>query len=320
MRAVLLVVHAGRPDIRELARGLISRLAGAGIEVRLTSAEASEVAEGADLPTVSLTDGAKGAELALVLGGDGTFLRAAEQARAAGIPLLGVNLGHVGFLAETEVDALDATVTAIVEGRYQVEQRFTLQVTATLDGQVIAEDWALNEASVEKSNREKLLEVAVSVDDRPLLRFGCDGVICATPTGSTAYAFSVGGPIVWPDVEAMLLVPNAAHALFSRPLVVAPSSQIGIELMGTDQPGVLSCDGRRGHPLPPRTRLRVERSEQTLGIARPHPTPFGERLVAKFQLPVRSLRDGRSTSHGAVPQGTVPPGDTASDPIAPDRT
>ncbi len=303
MRAALLVVHAGRPDIRALARDLIARLNGAGFEVRITSAEAAEVAEGGQLGTVNLLDEAeagaelgpecaKGAEVALVLGGDGTFLRAAELVRTAGIPLLGVNLGHVGFLAETEVDALDATVSAIVDGRYEVEQRFTLRVTATLDGEVIAEDWALNEASVEKSNREKLLEVAVSVDDRPLLRFGCDGVICATPTGSTAYAFSVGGPIVWPDVEAMLLVPNAAHALFSRPLVVAPSSQIGIELTGADQPGLLSCDGRRLHPLPPGTRLRVERSDQTVAIARPHPTPFGERLVAKFQLPVRSLRDG----------------------------
>ncbi|HEV2886718.1 MAG TPA: NAD kinase, partial [Jatrophihabitans sp.] len=271
MRSVLLVVHAGRSDIRELARHLIARLNDVGFEVRISPSEAADVAEGGELSPVSLLDEsqiAKGAEVALVLGGDGTFLRAAEQARSAGIPLLGVNLGHVGFLAETEVDALDATVTAIVDGRYEVEERFTLQVTATLDGEVIAEDWALNEASVEKSNRERLLEVAVSVDDRPLLRFGCDGVICATPTGSTAYAFSVGGPIVWPDVEAMLLVPNAAHALFQRPLVVAPRSRIEIDLIGADQPGVLSCDGRRTYPLPPHTRLRVERSEQTLTIAR----------------------------------------------------
>ena len=296
MRSVLLVAHTGRSDIRELARSLIARLDDAGFEVWIDPAEAAHVAEGGQLSGVSMLDGsqiAKDAEVALVLGGDGTFLRAAEHARTAGIPLLGVNLGHVGFLAETEVDALDATVTAIVDGRYEVEERFTLQVTATLAGELIAEDWALNEASVEKSSREKLLEVAVSVDDRPLLRFGCDGVICATPTGSTAYAFSVGGPIVWPNVEAMLLVPNAAHALFQRPLVVAPRSQIGIELVGAEQSGVLSCDGRRSHPLPPGTTLRVERSEQTVTIARPHPTPFGERLVAKFQLPVRSFRDGR---------------------------
>ena len=296
MRSVLLVVHTGRSDIRDLARHVIARLTAVGFEVRISPAEAAHVAEEGELSAVSLLDGsetAKDAEVALVLGGDGTFLRAAEHARAAGIPLLGVNLGHVGFLAETEVDALDATVTAIVDGCYEVEERFTLQVTATLDGELIAEDWALNEASVEKGSREKLLEVAVSVDERPLLRFGCDGVICATPTGSTAYAFSVGGPIVWPNVEAMLLVPNAAHALFQRPLVVAPNSQIGIELVGTEHPGVLSCDGRRSHPLPPGTLLRVERSERTVTIARPHPTPFGERLVAKFQLPVRSFRDGR---------------------------
>jgi NAD+ kinase len=237
-----------------------------------------------------------GTEIAIVLGGDGTFLRAAESARLAGVPLLGVNLGHVGFLAETELDALEATVAAVADRRYLVEQRLTLDVTATLDGEVIASDWALNEVSVEKSAREKMLEVAVSVDERPLLRFGCDGVICATPTGSTAYAFSVGGPIVWPNVEAMLVVPNAAHALFDRPLVVAPDSVIRLDLLRPDHPGVMSCDGRRSHDLPPGSQLRVERGERPILIARPHPTPFGERLVAKFQLPVRSFRDGGPTT------------------------
>ncbi|HJQ02739.1 MAG TPA: NAD kinase [Jatrophihabitans sp.] len=302
MRSVLLVVHCGRPDIRELARDLIQRLNAAGFQVRIRSTEAADLARdipGRELGQVTLidgSDGAKGTEVALVLGGDGTFLRAAEDGRAAGVPLLGVNLGRVGFLAETEVDALEATVTAIVDGAYTVEQRFTLRVTAALNGTVIAEDWALNEASVEKSTREKLLDVSVSVDDRPLLRFGCDGVICATPTGSTAYAFSVGGPVMWPDVEAMLLVPNAAHALFQRPLVVAPNSQIGIELIDEEHSGILSCDGRRTHDLPPGTKLRIERAEQTISIARPHRTPFGERLVAKFQLPVRSLRDSDPTN------------------------
>jgi len=297
MRSALLVVHTGRPDIRALARSVIGRLNDAGFEIRICAAEAAELQHDiGDEPLGNVTiidgaDGAKGTEVALVLGGDGTVLRAAEDARAAGVPLLGVNLGHVGFLAETEIDALDATVNAIVEGDFQVEQRFTLRVTAVLDGEVVAEDWAMNEVSVEKSFREKLLEVQVSVDARPLLRFGCDGIICATPTGSTAYAFSVGGPIVWPNVEAMLLVPNAAHALFARPLVVGPSSQIGIELVGADHAGVLNCDGRRTHALPCGTVLKIERADHPIYIARPHPTPFGERLVAKFQLPVRGWRD-----------------------------
>ncbi len=297
MRSVLLVVHCGRADIRQLARGVIRRLNEAGIEARIRAAEAAELRRdigGGELGNVTIIegpDGAKGTEVALVLGGDGTVLRAAEDARPAGVPLLGVNLGHVGFLAESEVDALDATVGAIVQGNYEVEQRFTLRVTASCRGQVIAEDWAMNEVSVEKTSREKLLEVAVSVDERPLLRFGCDGIICATPTGSTAYAFSVGGPVVWPNVAAMLLVPNAAHALFQRPLVIGPSSQIGIELVGDEHLGVLNCDGRRTHELPGRSRLIIERADQPVSIARPHPVPFGERLVAKFRLPVRSWRD-----------------------------
>jgi NAD+ kinase len=295
----MLVVHTGRSDIRDLARHVIARLNAHGFEVRINSAEAAElakdVADADDLGNVTIVDGpdcAVGTEISLVLGGDGTFLRAAEFARSCEVPLLGVNLGHVGFLAETELHALDATVSAIVECRYEVEQRLTLSVIASLDGEMFASDWALNEVSVEKGSREKMLDVEVAVDDRPLLRFGCDGVICATPTGSTAYAFSVGGPIVWPDVAAMLVVPNAAHALFDRPLVVAPTSEISLELLRADQSGLLTCDGRRSYDLPPGTRLRVTRGSKPILVARPHPTPFGERLVAKFQLPVRSFRDG----------------------------
>ncbi|MDQ1717281.1 MAG: kinase [Pseudonocardiales bacterium] len=307
MRSAMLVVHTGRDDIRDLARHVIARMTEAGFEIRLNAAEAAELAKDSDngsaedaaLAQVTIIDDpdcAVGTEVSLVLGGDGTFLRAAEYARLCDVPLLGVNLGHVGFLAETELHALDATVSAIVDRRYQVERRMTLDVTTYYDDEIIATDWALNEVSVEKSTREKMLEVEVAVDDRPLLRFGCDGVICATPTGSTAYAFSVGGPIVWPDVEAMLVVPNAAHALFDRPLVVAPTSQIRLDLLRPDQPGLMNCDGRRSHDLRPGTRLLVERGKKPILIARPHPTPFGERLVEKFQLPVRSFRDGGPTT------------------------
>lgn len=299
-RSVTLVAHTGREDIRKLACSIIGRLNSFGFQVKLSTMEGADLAKdvGGDLSelgNVIIIDGpaaTAGTEVAVVLGGDGTFLRAAEQSRAAGVPLLGVNLGHVGFLAETELDAIDDTVSAIVDGRYSVDQRMTLEVTAVHDGQVIANDWALNEASVEKYGREKMLELAVSVDDSPLLRFGCDGLICATPTGSTAYAFSVGGPVVWPDVEAMLVIPNAAHALFNRALVVSPTSVIDIGILTTtEQAGVLNCDGRRSHRLPAGARLQIRRSEQTVLIARPHPTPFGQRLVAKFGLPVHSFRD-----------------------------
>ena len=166
-----------------------------------------------------------------MLGGDGTLLRAAELARPAGTPLIGVNLGHIGFLAEAEPEGLTETVDALLAGKYWVEERMTLDVVARDNGTEIARTWALNEMTVEKAARERMVEVIIEVDGRPLSRWGCDGVVCATPTGSTAYAFSAGGPVVWPEVEALLMVPLAAHALFARPLVVSPDSVLAVELV-----------------------------------------------------------------------------------------
>ncbi len=142
-----------------------------------------------------------------------------------------MNLGHVGFLAEAEPDGLTQTVDSLLAGEYRVEERMTLDVVARENGTQIARTWALNEVTVEKAARERMIEVVIEVDDRPLSRWGCDGVVCATPTGSTAYAFSAGGPVVWPEVEALLMVPLAAHALFARPLVVSPQSVLAVELV-----------------------------------------------------------------------------------------
>lgn len=278
-----------------MARDLVDRLVAAGLEVRMLAQEAADLAV-LDRVQVVADAPAKGAEVAFVLGGDGTFLRAAEATRPDGVPLIGVNLGHVGFLAEAEPEGLSAAVDAVVRRQYTVEERLTLEVDIHVDGALAHRDWALNEISVEKSARERMLEVALSVDQLPLTRFGCDGVLVATPTGSTAYAFSVGGPIVWPNVDALLVVPNAAHALFSRPLVVGPGSVVGLELLRDDHPGVLSCDGRRSAPVPPGGVVTVRRGGQPLRIARLVDQPFAARLVAKFQLPARGFRD-------AVPDG-----------------
>jgi NAD+ kinase len=163
-----------------------------------------------------------------------------------------------------------------------------------MDGATLGSAWALNEASLERTNRERMLELAVAVDGRPLLRFGCDGVLCATPTGSTAYAFSAGGPIVWPNVDALIVVPNAAHALFSRPIVVAPTSTVDIDMLSQAHAGVLSCDGRRSIRVPSGARVRVRRGARPVRIARVSDRSFADRLVSKFQLPVRSLREASS--------------------------
>jgi NAD+ kinase len=291
-RAALLVTHTGRRRSTEHARTVARDLIAAGFEVRVIAGEARNL----DLPGVLPVEGptaAEGAEIVFALGGDGTLLRAAELARPAKVPLLGINLGNVGFLAEAEIGDLDDAVRDVVARAYTVDERLTIDVTAELDGCEIARSWALNEVSVEKGAREKMLELLVDVDGRPLSRYGCDGVVCATPTGSTAYAFSAGGPVVWPGVEALLLVPISAHALFSRPLVTAPTSTIVITVDPYTTLAVLCCDGRRVFDLPPGARVTMQRGALPVRVVRLRPRSFTDRLVAKFELPVDGWRGGR---------------------------
>jgi NAD+ kinase len=308
-RAMLLVAHTGRPGGVETARIVAARLRAAGVAVRVLESEAESLrCPGTDVLPVS-PEAAKGAEMVLVIGGDGTLLRAAELARPAGTPLLGVNLGHVGFLAETEPDVLSGAVDRLLAGDYCVESRMTIEVTVQQNGSVAATTWALNEATVEKAARERMLDLVTEVDGRPLSRWGCDGMVFATPTGSTAYAFSAGGPVVWPDVEALLLVPISAHALFAGPMVVSPESVVAAEVIGATSGhgettgAVLWCDGRRTVDLPPGARVEVRRGARPVLLARLSGGPAGpggsgadigasftDRLVAKFGLPVAGWR------------------------------
>jgi NAD+ kinase len=258
--------------------------------VRVLAEEAADLGVVGAIEVPAGADAAKGVEIVIALGGDGTVLRGAELARPAGAALLGVNLGRVGFLAEVEVEALDETVRCVVDRSYSVDERLTLDIVATWEGEIVAEDWALNEVSVEKLAKEKMLDVLVSIDAHPLSRWGCDGVVCATPTGSTAYAFSAGGPVVWPDVEALLVVPISAHALFSRPLVTAPTSVITVDVMDESIPAWMSSDGRRSVELAPGTSVQVRRGVQPVHVVRLRPQPFTDRLVAKFGLPVHGWR------------------------------
>lgn len=299
-RRILLVTHVGRPEAQQLAADVATRLLASGIGVRApaddllgTPLAAVPGVEGA--ATGDTSDGpdsaAVGCELVCVLGGDGTILRGAELSRGSGVPLLGVNLGHVGFLAEAEREDLGATVERIVSRDYTVEERMTLEVHAYEDGHTVFSSWALNEVTVEKASRERMLELTVAIDGRPLSTWGCDGIVMATPTGSTAYAFSAGGPVVWPDVEALLLVPISAHALFARPVLVGPNSRLVVEVLArTRGSGVVWCDGRRAVDLPPGARIEVQRSDQPVRLARLSAGGFTDRLVEKFHLPVQGWR------------------------------
>ncbi|TFB54207.1 NAD kinase [Cryobacterium sp. TMT1-62] len=295
-RNILVVAHTGRTDSLEAAVTVCQQLLAAGaVPVLARNERADLLAHCPDLDDqiailhecVATTE----LELVIVLGGDGTILRAAEVVRGCSAPLLGINLGHVGFLAESERDDLGEAVRRALLRDYLVEERMALAVRVKLGDEVIYETWALNEATVEKSSRERMLEVVIEVDGRPLSSFGCDGVVMSTPTGSTAYAFSGGGPIVWPTLDALLLVPLSAHALFARPLVVGPDSSLAVEVLArTGGAAVLCADGRRVHDLPPGSRVIVRRSPIPVRLARLHSGPFTDRLVNKFNLPVTGWR------------------------------
>ena len=311
-RRVLVIAHTGRQEARDVAGQFCLALNKFGIALRLLEHEAADLA--LDLTDVEVVtphpEAAAGCEVVVVIGGDGTILRAAELARECGTPLLGINLGHVGLLAEAESDDVEFTIDAIVNRRYTAEERLTIDVSVYRDAEghkeLVCTTWALNEASVEKAARERMIEVVVEVDGRPLSRWGCDGVVCATPTGSTAYNFSAGGPIVWPGVEALLMVPISAHALFARPLVVAPTSVLAVEVIArTDGSGVLWADGRRTVELPPGARIEVQRGRLPVRLVRLHHAPFTDRLVAKFGLPVAGWRGAaeRRRLHGSRDEG-----------------
>ncbi|CCG03362.1 NAD kinase [Blastococcus saxobsidens] len=298
-RRVLLTVHTGRRDVVALAQTSAARLIRGGIGVKILEDEAPDL----DIPGAEVVpcdeSAAKDAEIVMVFGGDGTFLRAAELARYTDAALMGVNLGRVGFLAETEPEAVEETLSAIEDCEYSVEERLAIRVDV-LDraGTVVGGTWALNEVSVEKAERSRVLDVVIAIDGRPLTSFGCDGVLCATPTGSTAYAFSAGGPVVWPDVEALLLVPTNAHALFARPLVTSPNSVLTVAVPADGNRARVSADGRRTVEVPDGGRVDVRRAGRPVRIARVHSATFGDRLVAKFGLPVRGFRDARHAGPG----------------------
>jgi NAD+ kinase len=295
-RCVLILAHTGRDATLDAAATVLQLLRAGDVTPVLTDAERADVASLCSVDDVLVLGedvAVDDLELVVVLGGDGTILRAAELVRDSDVPLLGVNMGHIGFLAEAERDDLRDTITRVVERRWDVEERHAIAVTVLQDGEVVHRDWALNETTVEKAARERMLEVVLEVDGRPLSSFGCDGVVVSTPTGSTAYAFSAGGPVVWPTLDAMLVVPLSAHALFARPLVVPPTSVVAIEVLRrTPATGVLWSDGRRMSELAVGARVEIAASPKPVRLARLHSDTdrFTDRLVRKFDLPVGGWR------------------------------
>ncbi|WP_038171937.1 NAD kinase [Tomitella biformata] len=296
-REILLVAHTGRDSIGVTARRVAQLLADGGIGLRILADEAAKIQMApadSGLEMVSIVpnglDSAVGCELVLVLGGDGTFLRAAELARHADIPVLGINLGRIGFLAEAEADHLVEGLGQVIRREYRVEHRMTLDVRVTAGDEVVGTGWALNEVSIERGHQLGVLELLLEIDGRPVSSFGCDGLLVSTPTGSTAYAFSAGGPVVWPELEALLVVPSNAHALFARPMVISPKSVVAVEVDPDGRGAIMFCDGRRALNVPAGGRLEVVQGAQPVAWVRLDSAPFADRMVRKFALPVTGWR------------------------------
>src|SRR5829696_9485496 len=296
VRRVAVLTHPRRPAAIASAVRLVEGLSAAGIEIAMPAEDLTSLSPHLAARVIELTrrndEAAPITELMIVLGGDGTILRGAEWVMASDTPLLGVNLGHVGFLAEAESSEIDWIVERVVERSYRVEERFTIDVQLRDDDdEVVWSSFAINEVSIEKAARERMLELLVEIDGRPLSRWACDGMLVSTPTGSTAYAFSAGGPVIWPGVDALLVVPLSAHALFARPLVLSPTSTVVVELLDASPThGMVSCDGRRSVELHAGMEIEVTRGRQRLRLARLSQAPFTDRLVHKFGLRVEGWR------------------------------
>ena len=269
-RAILLLVNASREEAKGAAETISKILVAAGIKIH-TPAD-NDIAH---------------VEVVLVLGGDGTILRGAEFALKENIPLLGINLGHVGFMAEVEAFTFEKVAQALIDKEYVLDPRMLLTFQVKRGKKIIDQGWALNEISIERKSTT-MAELFVQIDDRPLSRWGCDGIICATPTGSTAYAFSAGGPVLWPEVQAIVLLPIAAHALFAKPMVIAPTSTIGITIESSD--ASLSADALRKIELEKNDHIEITKNSNQVILAHLKSTIFTDRLVAKFKLPIEGWR------------------------------
>jgi NAD+ kinase len=246
MSAFGLVLHRGRAV--DLAGDAIDWLVERGHEVRL----GADDAEALGRPQLGVDDDklAVGLDLVLSLGGDGTMLRAVDLAAAEDVPVLGVNLGQLGYLTEVEPAGIRMALKRFLAGSYSIEERLRLDVTVHRDGAEPERIEAFNEVVVEKSQMGRTVRLDVELDGRPFTSYVCDGLLLATPTGSTAYAFSVRGPIIDPRHRAILMAPVAAHMLFDRSLVLQPDCRVTVTVAGDRAAGV-SVDGRAGEALAP---------------------------------------------------------------------
>ena len=290
---ILMVTHDASESAIEVASSLIDSWSAKNWELFAVKDDANRIQAKNQKIQIIEKDELSKIDLVVVAGGDGTILRAVETVRDYSLPILGINLGHVGFLAEAEQSDLAEVIERVNNKNWNVETRMCLKIQVKLHDKIVFETFALNDVSIEKTIRGHMFDLILAIDELPVSAFGADGIVCATPTGSTAYAFSAGGPVVWPEVEALLVVPISAHALFAKPLVVSPKSKITIEIPLNSSPGILVADGRREYSLPVNSRVEISKATEDVLLARINDSSFTNRLVAKFQLPVSGWRGSK---------------------------
>jgi NAD+ kinase len=296
VKRVGLVVHGGREGALDAAQSIMSWLRERAVITRCLEGEAIGADEKS--PPEAFADGL---DLILSVGGDGTLLRAAQLASAHGVPLLGIKVGRLGFLTEVEPAEAQGLLSRILEGKTLLEERMAL-VARPVEAPWDEPQWALNEVIVEKRARHRLITLRVRVGGEDVTTFSADGVIVATPTGSTAYSFSARGPIVSPKVSCLLVTPVSPHMVFDRSIVLAPDEGVTLEVSG-DEPGLLSADGRPGLELPVGASVRIEQAERGARLVRREGSPtFFSLLREKFSLP------------GEAPHGSSGPGRSPTEP------
>ncbi|MCA1832041.1 MAG: NAD(+)/NADH kinase [Actinomycetota bacterium] len=281
MKKVALFLHATRAIAAQLGRSLATELSSHGIEVVALPEDAGRLGA----PVVATpAAGLSGTELALVLGGDGTMLRAAALFHESGTALLGVNLGRLGFLTQLERDEVSGALEKILADGFEVEERMTLEGEVFTAGEVIERLWALNDIIVEKLSPGRMIKLGVAINSVPFTSFGADGLIVATPTGSTAYSFSAHGPVISPSLDCMVLTPVSAHMLFDRSIVVRPDETIEITVLPDPDAVSLILDGRKGIELAAGAMVRIRAGKTRVRLARVSEPPFWTLVRTKFGL------------------------------------
>ncbi len=286
IRSVGLVAHRERPLAHDLATRAAAWLDARGVEVRMLSEDSDATGLGeSDAATIrqQIRRRAQGLDLAIAIGGDGTMLHTVDLVSEQGLPVLGINVWRLGYLTEVEPDELEDALSRLLSGAFEIDERMMLEILVQTSGPAAGRWWALNEAVLEKERQGHLVRLEIAVNGSFFTTYAADGIIVATPTGSTAYSFSARGPLVSPRHRCLVVTPISPHMLFDRALVLDEEEQLGITV-SEGRGATLTIDGRELGPLGPGDTVTCTGGPMPARIVTFRPRDFHQILKAKFGL------------------------------------